>query len=209
MYWHRTPQLIQWLYPNLIWHKSRKEKTLYVTFDDGPVPEVTPLVLKILNDYNAKATFFCVGDNIAKHQSVYDQVVQNGHSTANHTYNHLNSWNTKTNKYLANVKQSQTYLKPDLEMGRKPLFRPPYGKIKRRAVSKLSSKYEIVMWDVLAGDFDKNITPEQCLTNTIKSTRSGSIIIFHDSLKAKNNMLYALPKFLEHFSNLGYKFKSL
>ena len=207
MYWHKTPTFIQWLYPNLIWHKSRSEKCLYVTFDDGPIPEITPTVLDILDRYNAKGTFFCVGDNISKYPEIYQQVINRGHMIANHTFNHLNGWKTEVSEYLSNISLCQDLITADNEG--KQLFRPPYGKIKKRAARQLHSTYEIIMWDVLSGDFDQNLSPEKCLANTIDATRAGSIVIFHDSLKAKHNILYALPKYLEHFTHLGYNFKGL
>ena len=203
MYWHKTPKLVQWLYPNLIWHKSRSNKTLYLTFDDGPIPEVTPEVLKVLELYNAKATFFCVGDNVKKYPEIYKQLLAKGHKVGNHTNNHLNGWKTSVDEYLENVETCKT------QMPEASFFRPAYGKIKRRAIKQIINDYQIIMWDVLAGDFDENLNKENCLKNTIEATQNGSIIIFHDSLKAKESALYTLPRFLKHYSSKGYKFETL
>lgn len=209
MYWHKTPLLIQWLYPGLVWHLPRNQKNLYITFDDGPVPEITPAVLDILDAFKSKASFFCVGDNVSKHPEVYQKVLEHGHTTANHTFNHLNGWDTDTTEYLANVSQCGELLNHGIEKTKKVLFRPPYGKIKRKAANRLSNQYDIIMWDVLSGDFDHRLSPEDCLANTIRATQPGSVIIFHDSQKAEKNMLYALPRFMDHFAKQGFKFLAL
>lgn len=203
MYWHKTPLYIQWLYPQLTWHKSRKEKTIYVTFDDGPIPEVTPQVLNVLDTYNAKATFFCVGDNIQKHPNLYQEIIDRDHKTGNHTYDHLNGWKSSSQEYLNSVEKCKI-LVPEAVF-----FRPAYGKIKRNVISTIKKDYEIIMWDVLTGDFDPNLKKEACLQKSIQATKNGSIIIFHDSIKAQENMLYALPRYLEHFKNEGFNFKTL
>lgn len=203
MYWHKTPTYVQLLYPQLTWHKLRKIKTLYVTFDDGPVPKITPKVLDILDEYDVKATFFCVGHNVEKYPDIHKEILNRGHKTGNHTHNHLNGWKTAINRYLENVERCA------LHMPEAKLFRPAYGKLRRKTIRSISKKYEIIMWDVLSGDFDHKISKEKCLSNTIRATQNGSIIIFHDSLKAKENMLYVLPRFLAHFSDLGYNFKAL
>ena len=203
MYWHKTPIIIQWLYPTLIWHKSRKEKVIYLTFDDGPIPEITPKVLEILNQFNAQATFFCVGDNVRKHPDVFAQVLAENHQVGNHTFDHINGWKTSKSEYLNSVEQCKAL------MPQASFFRPAYGKMKRNVISKIKEHYQIIMWDVLAGDFDPKLSKEECLSNTIQATKNGSIVIFHDSLKAKENLLYALPRYLEHFCKLGYTFAKL
>lgn len=203
MYWHKTPLFVQWLYPNLTWHRSRNSKELYLTFDDGPIPEITPEVLNILRTRDVKATFFCVGDNVSKHADIYKQVLEEGHKSGNHTYNHLNGWKTPVDTYLENVTQCDKIV-PEAKF-----FRPAYGKMKRAAINPIKNKYEIIMWDVLAGDFDQNLDKNDCLDNTINATQNGSIIIFHDSLKAQNNLFYALPRYIDHFLNLGYQFRTL
>lgn len=206
-YSHRTPYFLQWSYPSLIWHQSRKEKSIYLTFDDGPIPEITPLVLKILNKYEIKATFFCVGDNVRKHKYLFEEVIDAGHRIGNHTQHHLDGWKTKLSKYIDNVKSCDELLYDSKEDV--PLFRPPYGKISSRQIKILKKSYKIMMWDVLSGDFDQSLSPENCLNNTIKVTQNGSIVIFHDNIKARENLTYALPKYIEHFLKSGYQFKIL
>lgn len=197
--------------PDYTWHREAQGKKLYLTFDDGPIPEVTPWVLEQLNRYSAKATFFCVGDNIAKHPDVAQQVLKQGHRLANHTQNHLKGWKTELQEYVRNVElceQQLQYVYEPAPRGRK-LFRPPYGRISKQQAEQLRSKYELIMWDVLTNDYDASLAAEKCLKKSIHYTQSGSIIVFHDSLKAKRNMMYALPRFLEHFTSLGYSFETL
>lgn len=182
---------------------------MYLTFDDGPIPEVTPWVLEQLRKYNAKATFFCVGENLHQHPEIAKQAVAEGHVLANHTYNHLKGWQTPPEKYAANTTQCQQEVEQLQQSGKKKLFRPPYGRISNKQGRQLRSSYEIIMWDVLTNDYDRSLSPAACLRNSIKYTQSGSIIVFHDSLKAKRNMMYALPRFLEHFTRQGYTFETL
>jgi peptidoglycan/xylan/chitin deacetylase (PgdA/CDA1 family) len=179
-----------------------KEQTLYLTFDDGPVPNVTPWVLDTLKSFNVHATFFCVGDNVRKHPGIYSRIIEEGHSTGNHTYNHLNGWNTHTTDYLSNIEQCAQQVSSQL-------FRPPYGRLKRTQYEKLSKSYRIIMWDVLSGDYDAATSEEKCLQNVMKHTRNGSIIVFHDSIKAERNLRYALPRALEHFLKEGFVFRKL
>ncbi len=203
MYLVKMPSWLQYLSPNLVWRIPEKDKTLYLTFDDGPIPELTPWVIHTLAKYAAKATFFCVGDNIQKHPEVYQQVVEAGHSIGNHTYHHLNGWNTDANAYLDNVAKCQSLTQTNL-------FRPPYGRLMPKQRASLSAKhYKIIMWDVLSADFDTSISPEKCLQNVVRNARPGSIIVFHDSLKARQNMQYALPRVLEYFTDQGYVFKHM
>ncbi|UKJ08622.1 polysaccharide deacetylase family protein [Solitalea lacus] len=202
MYPVKTPYLIKKLYPSLTWNLNRAEKTLYITFDDGPIPEVTPFVLEELKKYNAKATFFCIGDNIRKHPEVFNQVVEGGHSIGNHTYNHLNGWQTPTAEYVKNIEKCNSLINAQL-------FRPPYGKIRPTQIHNLKKNYKIIMWDVLSGDFDINLSPQSCYENVIKHAENGSIIVFHDSLKAAPRLRYVLPKALEHWSSKGFNFKAL
>jgi peptidoglycan-N-acetylglucosamine deacetylase len=185
---------------------------IYITFDDGPIPVITPWVLDTLNEYNAKATFFCVGDNIEKHPDIFSRILSEGHSVGNHTYNHLNGWKTKHKDYLDNILKCNSLLNSypqHVNPHLLPLFRPPYGKMKKSQIASLKSDFSIILWDVLSGDFDQTITEEKCLKNVLTKTRQGSIIVFHDSLKAKKNLFYTLPKFLEHFSKQGCKFSLL
>ena len=175
---------------------------MYLTFDDGPIPEVTPWVLDQLERYDALATFFCVGENIKKHPEVFKQVVDAGHAVGNHTYNHLNGWASDNIPYFHNVRHCANQVQT-------VLFRPPYGKLKPKQAQFLSRHYRIVMWDVLSGDFDPKVSKEQCLNNVVKKAEAGSIIVFHDSLKTEGKLSYVLPKVLEHFTKLGYTFKKL
>lgn len=226
MYLIKTPLLLKKLYPNsLIWNKSRDDKSIFLTFDDGPIPIVTPWVIKTLKKFNAKATFFCIGDNIHKHHQIFEQLKLNGHAIGNHTYHHLSGWKTKNETYFANIKKCQ-------ELTQTNLFRPPYGRIKKSQIKMiLSEKQEqrakskdglqnpsilnpkpptsIIMWDVLSGDFDTSLSPEKCLKNVLKHTENGSIVVFHDSLKAWDRLEYVLPRALEYWCNKGYNFKVL
>lgn len=202
MYLIKTPQVIQNLFPNFTWRIPSKEKVLFLTFDDGPIPEVTTWVIEQLNNFNAEATFFCVGDNIRKYPEVFQSILDNGHSVGNHTFNHLNGWNTDNIPYYHNVRHCAQLMDSDL-------FRPPYGRLKPKQAQFLMRHYRIIMWEVLSGDFDTKISPEECAQNVIKNARPGSIIVFHDSLKASKNLQYALPKVLDHFSALGYRFEKL
>lgn len=206
---YKTPFLLKKLMPRYTWQRAGVDKKLYLTFDDGPIPEVTPLVLEQLAIYGAKATFFCVGENLVKHPEVAQQALAQGHLLANHTYNHLKGWRTSFEEYLQNTAQCQEVLErlqPDQTL---KLFRPPYGRISAAQAVALRKEYELVMWDMLTNDYDATLSPEKCLQKAIKYTQSGSIIVFHDSLKAERNLLYALPRFLEHFSRLGYTFETL
>lgn len=205
MYLAYSPFWLRWLYPTLTWHKSREEKYVYITFDDGPIPVVTPYVLNTLKKYNCKATFFCIGDNIDKYPSILSDVIAEGHTLGNHTYNHLKGWKTSDSDYLDNVR------KTSLLTGTR-LFRPPYGRIKKSQITDIRKHFpetEIVMWDVLSGDFDERITKEQCVKNVLKHYKNGSIIVFHDSLKAFRHLEHALPIILENLSEKGYQFKTL
>ncbi len=203
MYFVKTPHFLQNLFPNFLWRiPAAKEKTLYLTFDDGPIPEVTPWVLEQLATYNAKATFFCVGENVERHDSVFQQVLEAGHSVGNHTQTHANGWDMDNIPYFHNVRHCARLVKSNL-------FRPPYGRVSPKQAEFLQRHYKIVMWDVLSGDFDSEITPKQCLSNVLEATRNGSIIVFHDSLKAMENLSYVLPHVLKYFSTLGYSFKAI
>jgi peptidoglycan-N-acetylglucosamine deacetylase len=203
MYLVKTPQFIQSLFPNYTWRIPTSEKVLYLTFDDGPIPDVTPWVLEQLAQHDAHATFFCVGDNIRKHPEVFQQVVQQGHAVGNHTFNHLNGWVTDDIPYFHNVRHCANLAQHSV------LFRPPYGKLKPKQAQFLQRHYRIVMWDVLSGDFDPRLSPEQCLANVVKNVEPGSIVVFHDSLKAEEKLRYVLPRVLEHFAAKGYSFGKL
>jgi len=254
MYFVKTPWWLKKFYPQLIWNKARTTKTIFLTFDDGPIPIVTPWVIKTLKSFNAKATFFCIGDNIQKHYAIFLQLKADGHAIGNHTYNHLKGWATADDVYVNNFNKCQTLTQTNL-------FRPPYGRIKRSQIreiqnlkfkiqnqesknskiknqklnqqlttnySPLSTNHslvptttnfplatnhlplpnqKIIMWDVLSGDFDIKLSPEICLKHVLKHTENGSIVVFHDSLKAWDRLEYVLPKALAYWQKLGFKFE--
>ncbi len=203
MYLVKTPRFIQNLFPNFIWNIPDVEKVIYLTFDDGPIPQVTPWVLKELARYKAKATFFCVGENVEKYPDIFKQTIAEGHTVGSHTYNHLNGWTMGNNiNYFHNVRKCA-------ELMDSPLFRPPYGRLKPKQAQFLQRHYNIIMWDVLSGDFDHRVTKKQCLNNVINNSGRGSIVVFHDSIKAKENLSYVLPRALEYFVEQGYTFKSI
>lgn len=209
----KTPKLVKLLFPKLVWEFFTTNKIIYLTFDDGPIPEVTPWVLEQLSTYNAKATFFCIGDNVKKYPAIYNNIHNEGHTIGNHTQHHVNAWKTSHKTYIYECKLCEETLTKNLNIRKKTsakLFRPPYGKITPHLSKKLRQLgYTVVMWDVLSGDFDSTLKPEKCLLNVIENTTSGSIIVFHDSLKAGHKLRFVLPKVLEHFSNLGYTFASI
>ncbi len=208
MFIHRTPFFLPWLYPNLVWRIPTKQKELFLTLDDGPVPGPTEFALDVLKEHKAKATFFCIGDNVQKHPDVFKRILQEGHAVGNHTFNHLNGWHTPKPEYVKNAFLCDAAMDlPHIgnEMKKVILFRPPYGRITRSQIKALLA-YKIIMWDVLSFDYTESITPEACLKNSIKATRPGSVIVFHDSLKAEKNMRYALPRFIAHFTDRGYSF---
>lgn len=202
MYLVKTPQFVQTLFPNFIWKIPTEEKVIYLTFDDGPIPEVTPWVLDVLRKADARATFFCVGDNVRKYPEVLESVVEAGHAVGSHTFHHLNGWGTENIRYFHDVRNGA-------RIARTELFRPPYGRLTRRQAQFLQRHYEIVMWDVLSADFDGTLSGEKCLQNVIEHTEPGSIIVFHDSLKAEAQLKYALPRVLDHYRGMGYRFEAI
>ncbi len=213
-YFAKTPKIIQSIFSDFIWKIERsdeKQKEIYLTFDDGPIPKITDWVLQTLDDFNAKATFFCVGDNIKKHPEVFQNILEKDHAIGNHTFNHLNGWITNTKRYLENVEETEkTIQNSKFKTQNSILFRPPYGKIRPSQRKALQNKgYQIIMWDVLSADFDQNISKEKCLKNVIESVENGSIIVFHDSFKAFEKLQYALPKTLTYLIDNGFTFKKL
>lgn len=195
-----SPTLItQKLLNNLIWKIPDTKNKLFLTFDDGPTPEITFWILKTLKEYNAKATFFCLGKNVEKHPDIYNSIIEDNHSVGNHTYSHVNGWKHKTKDYILDVEMASNNIKTNL-------FRPPYGKIKISQISKINHTHKVIMWNVLSKDYSVKTSNEECFINVVKYSKEGSIIVFHDSEKAKSNLMYSLPKVLNHFSNLGYEF---
>ena len=205
MYLVKSPQLLKWYYPSLVWNKARNNKVIYLTFDDGPIPDVTDFVLKTLNSFQVKATFFCIGDNVSKHPEVFNRLLSAGHQIGNHTFNHLKGWKTDDETYVSNMLQCQSLTNTHL-------FRPPYGRIKKSQIKRIKTlvpNIQIIMWDVLSGDFDLSLSPEACFQNVIRHTENGSIIVFHDSLKAFERLKHALPLALDYFIKQGYRFETL
>lgn len=199
----KTPYLLKHVFSSLTWNFPHSNKTIYLTFDDGPTPIITDWVLETLKSYNAKASFFCVGNNVSKYPDIYERIITGGHKVGNHTHTHLKGWKSSTEEYLKNVNDASQYISSNL-------FRPPYGQIRPKQVNALSQlNYKIVMWSILSLDWDKNISKEKCAMNVINNTSEGDIIVFHDSIKASINMQYALPKVLEHFSRKGFEFKRI
>ncbi len=202
MYMVRLPIFIRWMYPGSLWRVKTKEKVAYLTFDDGPIPEVTPWVLDVLEAENIKATFFCVGDNVFKHPQVFNRLLRDGHKVGNHTFNHLAAFKTPKDTYLSNVAEAEEWIKSDL-------FRPPHGQLSPTSFQKLRNKYKVVFWDVLSCDFDQSKTGEECFQIVKKNTRPGTVIVFHDSLKAEKNMKEALIKTIAYLKQEGYSFDVL
>jgi peptidoglycan/xylan/chitin deacetylase (PgdA/CDA1 family) len=203
MYLKKTPRFVQSLFPGLVWKMNTPdERVVYLTFDDGPIPEVTPWVLDLLEKYNAKATFFCVGDNVIKHPDIYDLVRKGGHAVGNHTHNHFNGWSTENVTYFRNVRKCAQLVDSQL-------FRPPYGKLKPKQIEFLQRHYDIIMWDVLSGDFDEDLSIEDCYTNVVSNVGPGSIVVFHDSIKSFDRLEFVLPRVLDWLTAEGYVLRSL
>lgn len=202
MYFVRTPGIIKLFSQNIIWEIKGKEKTIYLTFDDGPDIDVTPDVLEILQKFDAKATFFCVGKKAVKHPELIEKIRELGHTIGNHSYSHIHGNRVAVEMFYDDIEKCDMILNSRL-------FRPPYGKITRTQIEKLRSRYYLILWSVLTGDFDKKVTKEKCLARSVKYTKGGSIIVFHSNLKAKEKVLFVLPQYLEHFSKLGYTFEAL
>lgn len=201
MYLFKTPFWLRALYPRRTWQINTREKILYLTFDDGPHPTITPFVLDLLKDHGAKASFFCIGHNVERYPAIYARILAEGHSVGNHTYDHKNGFKTKKEEYLEDVKKARYLIDSRL-------FRPPYGRLRTSQARKLN-QYRIIMWDVLSGDFDPLLSREKCLKMVKIKARSGSIIVFHDSEKAREKLEFVLPKILTFFSEKGYRFENI
>ena len=206
-YFVKTPWWLKKIYPHRLWNADTKKKIIYLTFDDGPHPVATPFVLDELKKYNAMATFFCIGKNVVSYPFIYKRIIDENHTTGNHTQTHPSGWETKTDVYLADVAEAAKHIQSNL-------FRPPFGRIKSSQVKGISeamknTSSKIIMWDVLSGDFDELLSKEKCLKNVIENATEGSIIVFHDSEKAFPKVEYVLPETLRFFSEKGYIFRSL
>lgn len=190
------------LFPSVVWTIENKSNSIYLTFDDGPTPIITDKTLSILDQYNAKATFFCLGDMVEKYPKLYGKIIENGHSVGNHTNNHLKGWITNNETYYKNIDSAAEKIKSNL-------FRPPYGKMKWKQYNYLKKQYKIVLWDIIPKDYSKNITTKKIVSNILKKAESGSIIVLHDSKKCAEVMLDALPIVLKKLTNKGFNFKAI
>ncbi len=200
-----TPWWLRKLLPGCVWDFKTTEKIIYLSFDDGPHPTITPFVLNQLQQYNAKATFFCIGNNVRKYPDTFKQIIAAGHSAGNHTMHHINGWQKTDDVYLADINEAKAFITSYL-------FRPPYGRIKRSQIKKITSQnvdYQIIMWSVLAGDWDGALSWETCFEQVKQHIYPGCIVVFHDSEKAGERLKYALPKLLEYFTNMGYSFRAI
>jgi peptidoglycan-N-acetylglucosamine deacetylase len=198
----QLPTFFRGVYRRVTWRKDPGQKNIYLTFDDGPIPEVTPWVLDILDQFNIKATFFCVGENVFKYPEVYQEILKRGHRTGNHTYNHLRGFFTQTKRYLENAKKAAEIIDSDL-------FRPPHGELRRKQYLALRKHYKIVQWDVITRDYNPDITGDQVFDIVKKYARNGSIVVFHDSLKSEKHIRYVLPKAIAFLLQEGYSFEKL
>lgn len=207
----KTPFVVKKMFPDYVWEISTNQRELYLTFDDGPTPEITLWVLDCLKHYQAKATFFCIGENVKKHPELFQSLLDHGHSIGNHTNNHIKGWKTKTKEYLENVREAQETINNHLlQSSNNNLFRPPYGQISPKQGKKLiGNGYKVVMWDVLSFDWDKSVSNQECFNYVTSKSKNGSIVVFHDSVKASNNMKYTLPKVLEYYTDKGFAFKGI
>ena len=201
----KSPWILKKYFSECTWNIKTNEKILYLTFDDGPHPEATLFILEQLKNYNAKATFFCIGKNVKEHFEIYKQIISDGHRPGNHTFNHLNGWNTRDEIYIKDIEKAAEIIDSNL-------FRPPYGRITKFQIKVLQQQkinLKTIMWDVLSGDFDTSLKPENCYLNVINYANPGSIIVFHDSLKAFPNLQYTLPLVLKYYSEKGFQFRPL
>jgi peptidoglycan/xylan/chitin deacetylase (PgdA/CDA1 family) len=209
LHFYRTPPFFKFFSKHLEWKIKTDKKEIFLTFDDGPIPGLTPYILDQLDEFGAKARFLCVGDNVTKFPEIFKLVVEGGHAVGNHTFNHLKAWSTSKTAYLVNVQKCQRVLIENGLKSARPLFRPPHGQITPGAINALKQTYHIIMWDVLSYDFSKAHTAEKSLEKIIKMTRPGSTVVFHDNYKAEEKLKYILPKYLRHYGELGYSFKKL
>lgn len=199
-YFVKTPSVIRQLYKHVTWKLPNDRSAVYLTFDDGPIPSITEKTLDILKEYDVKATFFCVGENVERHPTIFNRIITEKHHVGNHSYNHLNGWKTNNETYFQNIEKCQSLIKTNL-------LRPPYGKIKREQITQLKATYQLIMWDVLSGDFDPKTSVEKIVSNCVESTESGSIIVMHDNIKCGEKMLEALPQIIQQLKAKGFVFE--
>lgn len=199
MYLNKTPDVFKPMYKDLVWDIPTQKNEVFISFDDGPIPQATPYALDVLKEHDALATFFCIGDNVIKHPDIFQRVIDEGHQIGNHSLNHLNGWKYNDYSYIKNVLECAKVVPSKL-------FRPPYGKIKRSQSAALRKRFSIIMWDVISGDFDRKVTKEKCVRNVVDNAVAGSIIVFHDSYKAYEKMAYALPRVMEQLKDKGFTF---
>ena len=195
----RPPKVLQNLLPQCIWSLPNKENKIYLTFDDGPTPDVLPFILQTLDTYRVAATFFCVGENMLRYPDLTAEMLKKGHRIGNHSHNHLSGWRSKNVDYFENIDRANQVFSTHL-------FRPPYGRLRQSQAKELCKKYKIIMWDVLSYDYDQKVLPEICFRNVIDATKSGSIIVFHDNLKALPNLRYALPHAIDFLLKKDFSF---
>lgn len=198
----RLPGFITSLFKDVVWRFDENSKVVYLTFDDGPIPEVTPWVIDLLRKENIKATFFCVGENVMKYPEVYRQILDGGHSVGNHTYNHWQGIKKGKQDYFDNIEKAAGFIDSDL-------FRPPHGWLTRSQYRFLKNRYRIIMWDLVSCDYDIRIKPEKVLRNVKDFVRPGSVITFHDSIKAENNLKQSLPEAIRWMKEQGYRFEAI
>lgn len=198
----RPLKLLQLFYKGAVWRVKTDEKVIYLTFDDGPTPEVTTKVLDILEAYNIKASFFCIGQNVINYPEIYQSIISKGHTVGNHTHSHLKGLETSNEEYLSNVKEASKYIDSQY-------FRPPYGRIKRSQLRALQKDYTVVLWDLITRDYNANLSSKYILQNIKRLKRNGSIVVFHDSKKAEKRLLAVLPEAIKYWIQQGYTFKKL
>ena len=209
LHFYKTPSLLKKISKDLVWEIPTTNKDIYLTFDDGPIPRLTEYVLDVLEDFEAQTTFFCVGENIFSYPKICEKIIEKGHIIGNHTFNHLKGWSTKNDQYFKNIEKCHKQISSYQVSQGKPLFRPPHGQITRNQIKNIKKDFKIIMWDILAYDFDSSHSPEKSLSKIIQKTDPGSIVVFHDNYKAENKLKFILPRFMQHFKEKGFNFKKL
>ncbi len=202
MFIEQIPAFIRWFFGPVVWRGNKNQRTIYLSFDDGPTPDVTPWVLQTLDDYGIKATFFCIGNNVEKHPTIFQEIINRGHAVGNHAYSHKRGLYRKHHDFLDDINKADILIKSNL-------FRPPHGNITPKQINLLHRKYKIILWDIITRDYDTGLSPQKVLDIVTKYSRNGSIVVFHDSLKAEKNLQYALPRAIEFWKNEGYSFEIL